>query len=221
MAVQAVPTKGNLMSSKKSLALAKTGYELLDKKRNILVREMMTLIDKASEIQSKIDVTYSRAYLALQRANITMGYIDEIAKSVPEDDSLQLSYRSVMGVEIPIVTLDESDEENTLFYALGTTNSAFDEAYVYFREENGCRGDSRIREVKRLTAHLAEIENSVYRLADAIKKTQKRANALKNIVIPKFEETVKFITDALEEKEREEFSRLKVIKSWKQNNTDT
>ncbi len=209
MAVQAVPTKGNLMSSKKSLALARTGYELLDKKRNILVREMMTLIDKASEIQTKIDVTYSRAYLALQRANITMGYIDQIAKSVPEDDSIQLSYRSVMGVEIPIVTIDESEEENTLFYGLSSTNSAFDEAFVYFRE------------VKRLTAHLAEIENSVYRLADAIKKTQKRANALKNIMIPKFEETVKFITDALEEKEREEFSRLKVIKAWKQQNTDT
>lgn len=208
MAVQAVPTKGNLMTSKKSLALAKTGYELLDKKRNILVREMMTLIDKAAEIQTKIDITYSQAYLALQRANITMGYIDEIAKSVPEDDSLQLSYRSVMGVEIPIVTLDESDEESTLFYGLGSTNSAFDEAYVHFRE------------VKHLTAHLAEIENSVYRLADAIKKTQKRANALKNIMIPKFEETVKFITDALEEKEREEFSRLKVIKAWKQQNAE-
>ncbi len=205
MAVQAVPTKGNLMTFKKSLSLAKTGYELLDKKRNILVREMMTLIDKASEIQTKIDITYSRAYLALQRANITMGYIDAIAKSVPEDDTLQLSYRSVMGVEIPIVTIDESDSENSLFYGLGVTNSAFDEAYVCFRE------------VKRLTAHLAEIENSVYRLADAIKKTQKRANALKNIMIPKFEETVKFISDALEEKEREEFSRLKVIKAQKQN----
>ena len=177
MAVQAVPTKGNLMTFKKSLSLAKTGYELLDKKRNILVREMMTLIDKASEIQTKIDITYSRAYLALQRANITMGYIDAIAKAVPEDDSLQVSYRSVMGVEIPIVTIDESDEENTLVYDLGSTNAAFDEAYVSFRE------------VKRLTAHLAEIENSVYRLADAIKKTQKRANALKNIMIPKFEET--------------------------------
>ena len=204
MAVQAVPTKGNLMTFKKSLSLAKTGYELLDKKRNILVREMMTLIDhKASEIQTKIDITYSRAYLALQRANITMGYIDAIAKAVPEDDSLQVSYRSVMGVEIPIVTIDESDDENTLVYDLGSTNAAFDEAYVSFRE------------VKRLTAHLAEIENSVYRLADAIKKTQKRANALKNIMIPKFEETVKFISDALEEKEREEFSRLKVIKAQK------
>ena len=63
--------------------------------------------------------------------------------------------------------------------------------------------------------NLAEIENSVYRLADSIKKTQKRANALKNIMIPSFEETVKFITDALDEKDREEFSRLKVIKRKK------
>lgn len=204
MAVQAVPTKGNLMASKKSLSLARTGYELLDKKRNILVREMMTLIGKASEIQTKIDITYSKAYKALQRANITLGYIDEIARSVPEEDTLKVTYRSVMGVEIPIVTIDENNDENDLFYGLGITNSAFDEAYVSFRE------------VKRLTAHLAEIENSVYRLADAIKKTQKRANALKNIMIPKFEETVKFITDALEEKEREEFSRLKVIKAQKQ-----
>lgn len=62
------------------------------------------------------------------------------------------------------------------------------------------------------------MENSVYRLADAIKKTQKRANALKNIMIPRFEATVKGITDALEEKDREEFSRLKVIKRQKSKN---
>ncbi len=203
MAVQAVPTKGNLISSKKSLALAKTGYELLDKKRNILVREMMTLIDKASEIQDKIDVTYSKAYLALQKANITLGYIDDIAKSIPEENSLKVSYRSVMGVEIPIVTLDE-EKEPKLYYGLDSTNENFDEAYICFRE------------VKLLTADLAEVENSVYRLADAIKKTQKRANALKNIMIPRFEAAVKFISDALDEKDREEFSRMKVIKSQKE-----
>lgn len=209
MAVQAVPTKGNLMTFKKSLSLARTGYELLDKKRNILVREMMTLIDRATEIQDKIDVTYSKAYLALQKANITLGYIDDLAKTIPTDNSLKVSYRSVMGVEIPIVTIDESQEEQGIFYGLGSTNANFDEAYMCFRE------------VKRLTANLAEIENSVYRLADAIKKTQKRANALKNIMIPRFEETVKFISDALEEKDREEFSRLKVIKAQKQNNKES
>ena len=63
------------------------------------------------------------------------------------------------------------------------------------------------------------MDNSVYRLANAIRKTQKRANALKNISIPNLEATVKFITESLEEKDREEFSRLKVIKANKKKDT--
>ena len=66
-----------------------------------------------------------------------------------------------------------------------------------------------------ITAELAEVENSVYRLATAVNKTQKRANALKNIILPRLTSTVKYITDSLEEKEREDFSRLKVIKTQK------
>ena len=108
-----------------------------------------------------------------------------------------------MGVEIPILTIDEKKPQTYLHYGLRLTNSGIDKTYEKFTE------------VKYLTAELAEIENSVYRLAVSIKKTQKRANALKNIMIPKFEETVKFISDALDEKEREEFSRLKVIKRTK------
>lgn len=204
MAIQAIPTKGNLMATKKSLELAKNGFELLDRKRNILVRELMALIDHASKIQNKIDSTYSSAYLALQKANITLGICDELSNTIKEDHSLELSYRSVMGVEIPIVSIsDEKEEGSGVPYGLYSSNSMLDEAYLKFIE------------VKKLTADLAEIENSVYRLADAIKKTQKRANALKNIMIPRFEETVKFITDSLDEKDREEFSRLKVIKNSK------
>ena len=202
MEAQTVPTKGNLIANKRSLELASGGYELLDRKRNILIREMMALIDKATEIQNKIDFTYSSAYLALQRANITLGVCEELANTVPIDDSVKLSYRSVMGVEIPIVSVDKSEKLSVPF-GLYSSNSTIDEAYLKFEE------------VKRLTAELAEIENSVYRLADSIKKTQKRANALKNIVIPRFEEIVKFISDAIEEKEREDFSRLKVIKKQK------
>lgn len=202
MAIQAVPTKGNLINTKKSLMLAKVGYELLDRKRNILIREMMTLIDKANAVQEKIDSAYADAYKKLQTANIMLGLCDEISYSVPIDNSLNLSYRSVMGVEIPILTASE-EEDIHLHYGLYSTNSALDEAYFTFNK------------VKRMTVELAEIENSVYRLANAIKKTQKRANALKNIMIPRFAETVKYITDALEEKDREEFSRLKVIKRQK------
>ncbi len=196
-----VPTKSNLMATKKSLDLSGVGYELLDRKRNILIREMMSLISKASQIQEKIDSTYASAYIALQRAQTVLGVCEPLAQSIPVEDGLRLSFRSVMGVELPTVTLDEKDIG--IPFGLSTSDSLLDEAYLRFVE------------VKKLTVELAEVENSVYRLADAIGRTQKRANALKNILIPKFEAEVKEITEALEEKEREEFSRMKVIKMQK------
>ena len=202
MAEQVFPTKGNLINAKKTLNLAKVGFELLDRKRNIIVREMMALIDRAEAIQSQIDSCYEQAYLALQQANVAHGICSDIAAAVPLEDGLTLKTRSVMGVEIPLVSLDPEPVE--LSYGFMYSSSLVDEAYIKFDR------------VKRLTAELAEVENSVYRLADAIKKTQKRANALKNIMIPRFESTVKYITDALEEKDREEFSRLKVIKRQKE-----
>jgi len=202
MAENIFPTKGNLIATKRSLSLAKLGYDLLDRKRNILIREMMELIDTANKVQGQIDETFSSAYLALQMANITLGFIEDIAKSVPIETGVNITFRSVMGVEIPIITLEENLPK--VCYGFDSTNSMLDEAFISFYH------------VKQLTAVLAEIESSVYRLANAIKKTQKRANALKNIIIPKFDETVKFITDALEEKDREDFSRLKVINKKKQ-----
>lgn len=203
MSIQAVPTKGNLLAAKKSLALSKTGFELLDRKRNILIREMMNLMGRASNIQDKIDDTYAQAYQALQMSNITLGICSELSKTVPLDNSLNIVYRSVMGVELPTISINETPDM-LIPYGLNSTNVMMDRAFLKFNE------------VKQLTAELAEVENSVYRLAEAIKKTQKRANALKNIMIPRFEATVKFITDSLEEKEREEFSRLKIIKRQKE-----
>ena len=121
---------------------------------------------------------------------------------VPLDDSLDIRYRSVMGVEIPIIEYDTKPPQYPP-YGMAESNSALDEAYLRFAE------------VKRLAAVMAEVENSVYRLADAIKKTQKRAKALKNIIIPETEASVREISVVLEEKEREEFSRMKIIKKKK------
>lgn len=193
------PTKSVLLATKKSLALAEKGYELLDRKRNILIREIMTMLDDIREIQGQISETYASAYRALQNANLTLGICDEIAGTVPVEDGLELDWRSVMGVELPTAKLNPSPARNT--YGYYGTNYYLDEAYMKFNE------------VKMLTVRLAVIEDSVFRLAAAIKKTQKRANALKNIVIPRFYEAIRYITDELEEKEREEFSRMKIIKS--------
>ena len=129
------------MLAKNSLTLAKQGYELMDKKRNILIRELMDLIDEARDIQDEIDSTFTYAYQCLQRANIEHGInmVSQIAYTVPIENSITIQTRSIM-----------------------------------------------------------------------------RANALQNITIPMYTELVYNITNALEEKEREEFTRLKVIKRMKQ-----
>ena len=194
------PTKGNLILAKNSLALARQGFELMDKKRNILIREMMGLIDQAKTIQTQIDVTFRTAYAALQNANIELGInlVAEISFSVPVENSIRIKTRSIMGTEIPLVTYDEPVSAPT--YAYYSTKKSLDEAKMAFER------------VKELTIRLSMIENSAYRLATSIKKTQKRANALKNITIPTYETLTRDIQNALEEKEREEFTRLKVIK---------
>ena len=202
MAQNVFPTKNNLINTKKSLKLAKVGYDLMDKKHGVLVKEMVALVDAARELRGEIDVTYSEAYRALEYANLTLGVVGTIAQTFPVENSLKLSARSVMSVELPKVTakLSASDRPQ---YSMTLTSSEFDKAYIKFNK------------VKEITVRLAELENSIYRLAVAIKKTQKRANALKNIIIPRFQEQLKFISNALEEKEREEFSRQKVIKHRK------
>ena len=198
MEITVFATKGNLMAAQRSLALAKTGFELMDKKRNILIREMMMLVEKANVIQKKIDEVFTNAYKSLENANFLTGVIQSIADSVPVDNGVKIRMKSVMGVEVPIVHLEE--QPVSIPYGLTETSTSVDNAYINFLN------------VKQLCANLAEVENSVYRLAIAIKKTQRRANALKNIVIPRQEATIKFISESLAEKEREEFARLKIIK---------
>ena len=201
--INVFPTKSNLLQSKRSLALAKVGFELLDKKRIIMLREMMSLMHDIEGIQGQIDSMFSDAYASLQKANFTIGQSEilNITNYNIFPDDITIRFKSVMGVEIPIVNYEE--QPPTLNYGFAFTNSDLDDAYIKFMQ------------VKRLTAMLAAMENSVYRLAFAIKQAQKRANALRNIVIPRLEQTVYFITGYLEEKEREAFTVLKVIKSKK------
>lgn len=200
MSGQIVATKGNLIHARKSLALAKNGYQLMDRKRNILIREMMQLVDKVKLLRDEISDAYSLGYYLLQQANLSYGMILNVVDQIPVETGVRITYRSVMGVEVPTVLYEPSEKDVKIPYGLEGTSSLIDEAFFQFQK------------VKELTMILAEVDNAVYRLANAIQKTQKRANALKNIVIPNFEHEIRYISDSLEEKEREEFSRMKVIK---------
>ncbi len=203
METNVIPTKGNLIALKKSQSLAIVGQSLMERKKNILVREMLLLLPKVVEIRDQISSTYAKAYLSLQEANITLGIIEDIARSIPIDENLHISYRNVMGIDLPIVAHDPLPIRLT--YGLESTNSKFDIAYQMFQK------------ARDLTVKLAEIDNAVYSLANAIRRSQKRANALKNVVLPSLNKNIKYISDVLEERDREEFVRMKVIKAEKLN----
>lgn len=202
MADQLAPTKANLLAAKKNLELAKSGFELLDRKRNVLMREMMRMIDAAVALQRDIGDTFSRAYQSLEMANVTLGIETTLENYTPEETGFEMTSRSVMGVDLPTTSLERSQPRP--FYGFWGSNAYMDSTYILFDR------------VKELSARLAGTENSVYRLAMAIKKTQRRANMLENVVVPRYEAAVRFISGVLEEHEREEFTRLKVIKRAKE-----
>ncbi|SKC56690.1 V-type ATP synthase subunit D [Maledivibacter halophilus] len=198
--INTTPTKANLIKSKSLLNFSEKGYDLLDKKRSVLVKEIMGLIDKVKDVEKRISITFEEAYKALKLVNVTMGVnnVEETAMSIPKIEEYEILLKSIMGVEIPTVKFEEKVLKP--YYGFFRTNPAMDIAVMKFRE------------VKYLIYELSEIENSVYKLAMEIKKTQKRANALEKIQIPKYKHQVKFISEALEEKEREDFFRLKKVK---------
>ena len=144
MEQQVFPTKGNLMLSKKALQLATLGYDLLDRKRNILIRELMKLVDKAQMLRSSIEGTYSEAYLALQKANISLGVVTPFANTIPIENGVSVSSQSVMGVDLPAVHLEKKPKK--VYYGFSRTTSALDRAYIAFEK------------VKEMTAVLARLK---------------------------------------------------------------
>src|SRR5699024_1104331 len=120
------------------------------------------LIGQASEIQSRIDQTFRSAYGALQRANIELGisHVEEISYSVPVEESIRIKTRSIMGTEIPLAEYDRQPVVPT--YSFYSTKQSLDAARIAFDH------------VKDLTIKLSTVENSAYRLASSISKTQKR-----------------------------------------------
>ncbi|MDY6896063.1 MAG: V-type ATP synthase subunit D, partial [Thermotogota bacterium] len=181
--------------------LSQEGHDLLEKKRNIIMKELVDLIEQAKEVQEKILTTLAKAYESLQLANLDLGIenIEEYANGIPEYDELKIRFKSVMGVEVPELFRQEKPKVE-IPYEIYRTDAALDEAYISFET------------ALELITEASMIENKVYKLAYEVQKTKKRVSALENIVIPKMKESIKFIQDTLEETEREEFFKLKKLK---------
>jgi V/A-type H+-transporting ATPase subunit D len=195
------PTKSNLIKIKGDLAFAEEGFQLLDQKREILVMEVMHMIEDVRRARNNAQDVLTKAYDALTKANMRMGIkkVRAVALAISPDIAIKITDRSIMGVVIPII--DIAAREPKPAYSYGGTNAVLDEATTMFRG------------ALKTIAELAEVEVAVWRLAMELKKTQRRVNALENIFIPQYHETVKFLEDSLAEKEREAFFQMKRVKA--------
>jgi V/A-type H+/Na+-transporting ATPase subunit D len=195
------PTRSNLIRIRHDLEFAREGYEILNRKREVLTSELIQMAHDAGVLQEEMYRLMSAAYRALQKAQLTMGreWVEWASLATNKTVDVQLRFRGIMGVAIP--QIQANGEPPELSYSLADTNAAIDEAYSAFRDVL-----KRIPELSRLVT-------AVWRLAAELRKTQRRVNALQHIFIPEYEETVTFIVSTLEEREREDTFRLKLLKT--------
>lgn len=199
-----LPTKSNLIKIKKTISLSKQGQELLEKKKLILIREKDKYAEKRAKLENDFDTAYDMALNLLKNCNVDIGIskVVEIGEKIKDDCNLDIKYKTVMGVEIPSIVYNKKSK-NEFPYGLYNTTISLDTAIKAFER------------LKQIMIELTEIEITIKRLEDSIQKVQTRANSLKNIIIPRNVKIERQITDILEERDREEFTRLKMIRKLK------
>jgi V/A-type H+-transporting ATPase subunit D len=204
MPKQIPPTRSNYLRIEKSLDHARRGYDLLERKRQILVMELMDKMEAARGIQEEVREAMAEAFASLKKAARAAGSERLLRETcgIGGGYSVRIRTHSVMGVRVPEVNF-ESEVKEFPFGLLGGGSGA-DEVRRQFQE------------ALELIARLAEVENAVLRLAHEVKRTQRRVNALENTFIPDYEETLDYIGESLEERDREELVIMKKVKQMQQ-----
>lgn len=194
------PTKSNSLSLKRQLAFAEEGYDLLEQKRQILIFELMSRLNRAREVERAIVELLRLAHAALREAALDIGSaaLDRAALGAKPDAGLTLTGQRSMGLTIPRVTF-RVQSPGLPFGVCGTS-------------ANTDLAQRRFAALLTLLAEMAELKNALLRLARELRKTQRRCNALSKIFIPSYRETLAYISGTLEERERESLTILKIIR---------
>ncbi len=200
MATVVHPTRMELLMLKERLRVAKRGHELLQEKRDALIMEFFALIHRMQVVRKRVMVALEGAYSAFREALAYVGprRVEEISYGMKESLRLRCSLKNLMGVRVASLKIEEVRP-----YYLDTpyVSAKLDEAI------------GKIRKAVKEIVKLAETFDSVRKMAMAVMATKRRVNSLEYYIIPKLEETIRWIELCLEEREREDFFRLKRIKS--------
>ena len=200
MNINVAPTKSNLLNIKEQLSVSTNGYELLEEKREILVRELMRLVEQVKLLEDEIEKAIDEAYPAFKRMLMLDGadQVERIAHAIHYDFDMIEKTVAVGGMQFE--TIEVALPQKELFYSFLGTYANTDVVIVKFFE------------LLSLLAQMASIRTIVWRLAEEVKRTQRRVNALDKMIIPQATETIKYIEGVLEERERENVFVLKALK---------
>ncbi len=195
-------TKIELLKYKRSSQVATMVQKILDDKRKVLLKNIEEMIDEASKARGGIWDPLQDIYRSVNEAYLALGTstVDTVAESTPPIMQVDVSVRRVVDVKIPALSVTEKEDAG-MPYGFADTNSSID------------RGAKQIKELLPSICKAAEYENSIFSLAKALEKTQKLLNALENVIIPQYQQRIRFILATLEEREREEFAKLKKVKA--------
>jgi len=194
------PTKSNLLSLRRDLAMATEGFNLLDQKREILVIELMRLLDHVRRVQKRLDQAQAKAHETLRKAITGNGYhrMRNVASGIRYDHRVESGTHVVAGVRVPEITVKKGEFSSQFGFA--GTDSLVDLTMRDFLD------------LLDVIGQMAALETSVWLIARELKRTQRRVNALEQIFIPDFKDTLRYITDSLESKELESFFIMKMVK---------
>lgn len=198
------PTRMELTNLKRKLVTARRGHKLLKDKRDELMRRFLDMVRENKELRIEVEQGIERANTAMSVARCVMSDKSlDVALMLPRQEmSLEVSEKNVMSVMIPVfnVKFKTADENDIYSYGFAETSGDLDEAV------------KALSDIMPKLIRLAELEKSCRLLADEIEKTRRRVNALEHVMIPQYEETIKFIAMKLDENERSTTTRLMKVK---------
>jgi V/A-type H+-transporting ATPase subunit D len=198
-----VATKIELIKIRRSMQISKMVHKILDDKREVLLKKIDEMIDEANKARADIWDPLDDIYKAIFHAYLSLGSstIQSLSSSTPPSINVDVHIKRIVDVKIPALEISSKKEVQDLTYGFADTNSSVDQA------------TKLIKSILPGICKAAEYENAIFSLAKELEKTQKLINALEYIIIPQYQEALSFIKSTLEEREREEFVRLKKVKA--------
>lgn len=197
------PTRMNLLARKAQVSLARQGVDLLKKKRDALVSEFFAVVRTNLGSRERLNSASKEAVDLLNLAASMEGkqFLESLGLAGRRDIRLKVSERNVWGIKIPEVG------------SAGLKRGPFDRGYDPAAASAKAAATSDLfEEVLDLMVEVAGSETRIRKLGSEIKKTTRRVNALEQIVIPRIIREIGYIKSVLEQREREDIFRLKMIK---------